>query len=364
MDKCSFGMEKIKFLGFIISKEGRRPDPVKTRAISEMPEPKNPSELRAFLGMINYYGSFVSQLHGYRAPLEGLLKKDTTWYWTLEQSEAVKTIKDILLSDLLLTHYDPNEEIVVAADASQYGIGCVILHRYKDGSTKAVEHASRTLTAAEKNYSQIEKEALGLIYAVKKFHRMIFGRRFTLLTDHKPLLSVFGSKNGIPTYTAARLQRWATILLGYDFAIEYRKTTAFGQADALSRLIAERQEEDAEETVIASLTLVQDLHGMDRLPIRLEDIKRHAKTDADITMVKGNMECLEKLRHGPLRCYWLLRDVISVMDDCLLVADRVVIPKKLQLQLLKQLHRGHPGMDRMKRLARKLVYWPKLDDDI
>lgn len=114
----------------------------------------------------------------------------------------------------------------------------MISHTYPDRSEKAIAHAARSLTMIERNYSQIEKEALSIIFAVKKFHKVLFGRQFTLLTDHKPLLTVFGSKKVIPVYTANRLQRWETTLPGYDFKIKYQPTTDFGQADALSGLIS------------------------------------------------------------------------------------------------------------------------------
>ena len=118
----------------------------------------------------------------------------------------------MLTSDLALTHHDPQKEIIVASDASDYGIGAVILHKFEDGSKKPVVHASRTLLSAEKRYCQIEKESLAIVYVLKKFHKFIHGRSFLLQTDHRPLLSIYGSKKGISTHTANRLQRWGVIV--------------------------------------------------------------------------------------------------------------------------------------------------------
>ncbi|CAD6198484.1 unnamed protein product [Caenorhabditis auriculariae] len=250
LPKCNFLMPEIRYLGHIIDKDGRRPDPEKVRAITKMPQPKDVQQLRSFLGMITYYGNFIDKMRQIRTPLDALLKKDTRFEWSPECQDAFKRVKDVLASPLLLTHFDPTLDIIVAADASDYGIGAVILHRYADGSEKAICHASRSLTDAEKKYAQIEKEGLGLVFAVRKFHRYIFGRRFTLLTDHKPLLTIFGNKKGLPVYSANRLLRWSLILRGYDFKIEYRSTTSFGQADALSRLISE-DIQPTEDIVIA-----------------------------------------------------------------------------------------------------------------
>ncbi|KAK0419802.1 hypothetical protein QR680_014328 [Steinernema hermaphroditum] len=365
MEKCSFGLEQIKYLGRIISKEGHLPDPKKTEAIKKMPQPEDASQLRSFLGMVNYYASFVPNLHRMRAPLDGLLKKDVEWYFGPDQMQAVEAIKNTLLSDLLLVHYDPNLPIVVAADASQYGIGYVISHRFPDGTEKAVAHAARTLSDAERNYSQIEKEGLALVSAVRKFHRMIWGRRFTLLTDHMPLLKIFGSKTGIPSYTAARLQRWATTLLGYEFNIEYRRTTEFGQADALSRLIAERSM-DQEDAVIAAFTSSPNSPLLDGLPVTHEEVTQATEEDEDLCLVKKLLSegRLDQLRNSPLQCFYLRRQELSVFSDCLMLADRVVLPAKLRRRMLKQLHRGHPGMERMKRLARKMVFWPQMNEDV
>nr|VZI38266.1 unnamed protein product [Spirometra erinaceieuropaei] len=253
-DKCQFFLDSIKYLGLVFDVNGRHPDPENIRAIQQMPAPKNVSQLRSFLGLISYYSAFLPSLHDVRAPLNRLLQKDASWCWSPDCEKAFAQLKSMLSSDLLLTHYDPTLPIVVAADASNHGLGAVISHTFPDGSEKAIMHASRTLTPAEKNYGQIEKEALALVFAVKKFHKLLYGRHFTLLTDHKPLLSIFGSKKGIPFYSASRLQRWATILLGYDFDIRYCRTTDFGQADALSRLISNQQEPE-EDTVIAAISI-------------------------------------------------------------------------------------------------------------
>ena len=108
-----------------------------------------------------------------------------------------------------LTHFQPEQELFVVSDASSYGIGEVLFHRFSDGLEKSIIHASKSLTQAELNYSQIEREALSIIIAVKKFHQFLWGREFTLLTDHQPLVAIFGSKKGILVLAASRLQRWA-----------------------------------------------------------------------------------------------------------------------------------------------------------
>lgn len=217
--------------------------------------------------------------------LDALLKKDVKWNWSPACQKSFEQFKNVLQSDLLLTHYNPNLEMIVAADASQHGIGAVLLHRFPDGSVKAVCHASRTLTDAERNYAQREKEGLALNFACTKFHRMIFGRRFTLQTDHKPLLSIFGSKKGIPVHTANRLQRYALTLLQYDFKIEFKKTESFGYADVLSRLIGEHSKPD-EDYVIASLQIEEDIRNIqsevlsgDKSNDRARNKKRQNSTD-------------------------------------------------------------------------------------
>ena len=203
---CQFYRTSIKYLGFIFDKTGRCTDTENISAIKNMPAPTDIKTLRSFLGLVSHYSSFLPELHRIRSPLNHLLKKEIKWNWSLECKVAFAKIKASLSSDLLLTHFNPTLDIVVVSDASDDGVGAVISHIFPDGSQKAIAHASRSLTSAERNYDQIEKEALAIIYALKKFHKMVYRRHFPLVTDHKLLVSIFGSKKGIPVYTANRFQ--------------------------------------------------------------------------------------------------------------------------------------------------------------
>ena len=372
-EKCKFMVEELRFLGRIINKDGQQPDPKKTDVIAKMPPPSNLSELRSYLGAINYYQKFVPQMHSLRAPLNDLLKQNAKWNWTKQCQNSFDNFKEILCSNLLLTHYDPNQEIVVAADASNSGIGAVISHRFSNGTCKAVQHASRSLTPAESNYSQIEKEGLALVYAITKFHKMVSGRKFTLQTDHKPLLAIFGSKHGIPVYTANRLTRWALILSSYDFKIEHIGTEKFGNADILSRLIDQHTKPD-EDFVIASIQLEDDLNqvvneSINNIPVTFDVILKAQTLDSTIKQVVLFMQTnwpskIPENSASELRFYFNRRSNLQQVNNCLMYGDRIVIPSKFRNRILKQLHRGHPGMDRMTSLARSYVYWPNIDQDI
>ncbi|XP_058828745.1 uncharacterized protein K02A2.6-like [Topomyia yanbarensis] len=183
-EKCSFGQQQIKYVGHLIDKHGLRPDPAKIKAIRDMPAPTDVSGVRSFLGAINYYGKFVPSMRTLRYPLDELLKNGKKFVWSSDCQQAFENFKNILSSDLLLTHYNPALEIIVSADASSIGVGSTISHKFPDGSIKVVQHASRALTSAEQAYSQPDREGLAIIFAVTKFHKMVFGRKFTLQTDH------------------------------------------------------------------------------------------------------------------------------------------------------------------------------------
>ncbi|BHF82498.1 hypothetical protein SprV_0802563600 [Sparganum proliferum] len=303
---------------------GRHPDPENIRAIQRRPAPKNVSQLRSFLGLISYYSAFLPSLHDVRAPLNCLLQKDAPWCWSPECEKAFAQRKSMLSVDLLLTHYDPTLSIVVAADASNHG----------------------------------------------KFHKLLYGRYFTLVTDHKPLLSIFGSKKGIHVYSASRIQRWATILLVCYFDIRYCRTTDFGQVDALSRLISNQQEPE-EDTVIAAISIEVDVRGqlseaIRGIPVTAADIRHATEQDPLLRQAITYVETCwpTTALAGDLRQLFLRRASLSVVDSCLMFADRVVIPSSLRLTVLRQFHAAHPGTSRMKSIAHSFAYWPGIDGNI
>ena len=189
-----------------------------------------------------------------------------------------------------------------------------------DGTKKPIAHASRTLLPAEKHYSQIEKDALGIIFAVTKFH----GRFFTLQTDHKPLITIFGSKKGLPIYTANRLLRWGTILLNYNFNIEYLLSKQISHADGLSRLVP-KYSEPIEDTIIAALRTDCEIKNMiantiKELPVTLLEIKSEAMNDDFITNIKQKITAKNEK----------VPEVFSLCDNVLQYSERVVITNELQ----------------------------------
>jgi len=161
---------------------------------------------------VNYYGKFIQHLSTITQPLNHLLCKGVPWKWTKQCQSAFQELKDQLASAKVLVHYNPDLPVKLDCDASANGIGAVLSHVFSDGVEKPIAYASRTLSQSERGYAQIEKEALSLVYGVKKFHQFLYGRKFTLVTDHKPLTAILSPKKSLPTLAAARMQRWALLL--------------------------------------------------------------------------------------------------------------------------------------------------------
>ena len=358
-EKCGFLLRSIEYLGHIISQNGIQPVPTKVTAILNAPKPINVQQLRSFLGLVNY-GKFIPNLATLLHPLNALLRADRKWKWSPECDKAFQDAKDQLTSAKVLTHYNPTLPIVMAADASAYGVGAVISHVFPDSSERPIAFASRTLTTSEKNYAQLEKEALALVFGVRKFHQYLYGRPFTLITDHQPLTTILGPKKGIPSLAAARLQRWAILLSAYKYSIRYKSTTAHGNADGLSRLPLPTTSAPTDEGVSTF-----NIGQVQALPVTFQDIQKATRRDKVLSKISVFVqEGWPNQVDEELKPYNTRQAEIGIEGGCLMWGIRVIIPESLQPQVLKSLHESHPGISRMKAIARSYFWWNGLDKDI
>ena len=157
--------------------------------------------------MLNYYHRFLHDAATILEPLHQLLRKGSTWQWQKEQQQvAFAKSKELLQSVELLVHFYPAKELVLVTDASNYGVGAVLSQTMKGGTERPIGYMSKSLNGAERNYSTLEKEALAIIFGVKKFHQFLYGHSFTIKTDHKPLEGLLHEKKGIPALAAPRIQ--------------------------------------------------------------------------------------------------------------------------------------------------------------
>lgn len=232
-DKCEFGVKTLTFVGDVVSEEGVKPDPRKTSAINNMERPNNKDEVRRFLGMVTYLAKFVPQLSAQSAPLRSLLEQKNEWIWSHEQEQCFVKLKETLTQEPVLKFYDPEKKTRISADASQYGLGAVLLQEY-DEQWLPVAYASRALTSAESRYAQIEKELLASMYACERFHQYVYGQAFEVETDHKPLVSIMSKPlNDCPV----RIQRMLIRLQKYDIHVMYTQGKYMYTADTLSRAV-------------------------------------------------------------------------------------------------------------------------------
>nr|XP_054759433.1 uncharacterized protein LOC129265467 [Lytechinus pictus] len=282
-EKCVFLKDEVDYLGHTITAKGLRPTGDKVQAITNAPEPKSVKELRSFLGLLNYYGKFLPDLASNLEPLHRLLRKDARWQWGNEQKQAFVRAKKLLNSTRVLAHYNPAEQLILACDASPYGIGAVLAHRFSDGTEKPIGFASRTLNVAERRYSQLDKEGLAIVFGVKRFHQYLYGRKFEIITDHKPLLGLFGERKAIPQMASPRVQRWAITLAAYEYEIKYKAGEKNSNADALSRLPLESTIPDP--PIPGDIILLMDT--LDRTPITPSRVR--SLTDKNIRSCRGSV---------------------------------------------------------------------------
>jgi len=364
-EKCEYMLPEVTYLGHRITADGIQPTSDKVKAVQDAPTPKNASELKSFLGLINFYGKFLPNLSTVLSPLNSLLRKGVVFRWGEQQSQAFRKVKEMLLSADLLVHFNPDMEVTLSCDASGVGLGAVLAHRMPDGTERPIAYASRSLNKAEQNYSNIEREALAVTFGVKKFRDYLFGCHFWLYTDHQPLMTLFNEHKPIPSEVSPRIQRWAMLLAGYTYTIRYKPGSCMTHADALSRLPIPAT--SSEHEVPEEFVLLMD--HLSTIPVTSADIQRETDRDPVLSRVKkytlsGWPSDLPRKFQTELKLYKSHETEFSVQSGCVLFRTRVVVPPACRKAMLEELHSCHPGVTKMKCLARSYVWWPSIDHDI
>lgn len=355
----------VAYSGHIFSTDGLHIDPDRVKAINQMPMPQSVENIRTFLGMVTYVGKAIPQLSAKTEPLRDLIKEANQmktkfkWHWEEEHIKAVGQIKKDLANACTLRYYDSNQQVTVQCDASQAGLGCVLM---QEG--QPVHYGSRALSNAEKSYAQVEKEMLAIVFAVTKFHTYLYGRKNTIVeTDHQPLIRIMQK----PLYRIPlRLQKMRMRLQGYDLCIQYKRGTDIPVADALSRAYLPAEEEGS----IFEVNTEEMMCTKQLSDRRLQQIQEETKQDSELQGVIQIIKTPEgwpktrSLLPPEAKPYHDYHEDLSCIDGIVFKGQRVVVPKALRGSALQALHQAHQGIVKTKQLARDLLFWPGIGKQI
>lgn len=344
LTKCLFGHTSVLYLGHIVSRDGVSPDPSKLEAINKFPVPKNVSELKSFLGLAGYYRKFVQNYSAIVHDLTQLTKKNIDFQWTEKQDLVFNKLKMLLTTAPILRYPNFARPFIIHTDASGYGIGSVLAQvQFDKESNSEVEvvlgYASKHLSAAEMKWPIIEKEAFAIIHAVKFFHPYLYGRKFKVVTDHRPLEWLMKKRD-----STGRLARWSLKLQEYDMEIAYRPGVTNQKADCLSRSPISKISFDSLGTPTIGLITKEWVAE------QLKDIN---------CQEKEKFISSEKNRQGIVR---LENGLLGTQEG------KILVPKILRESVLENFHdhktAGHLGIAKTLAKIRNRFKWPKMRKDI
>lgn len=249
--KSIFALQEVDVFGFIINETGMCPNPEKCKVIKDYPRPKTVRQVRRFIGLINYYRKFLKNLSTTLAPLYDITKGKVKFAWGPAQEKAFNEAKNKLCEAPILTHFDPNLEIILDVDASNEGIGGILSVKTEEGHIKPVAYASKKLTDQQKRKLSVsEKEMLAITHFCLKFRNYIFGHHVTIRTDHRPLTFISKGKNINGT-----LNRMIHQISDFWYTIQYRKGIIHSAPDALSRIY---ERDEPEEPITKNKSTMTD----------------------------------------------------------------------------------------------------------
>ena len=336
-EKCTFRVPEVKLLGYIVSSGGIRPDPAKVEAVRDMAPPRDVKGVQRFLGMAGYYRQCIPQFAVIAEPLVQVTRKGVPFEWTEERNDAWEQLKVQLTSEQVMAYPVLGRPYRLYTDASDKCIGGILCQSDSTGLERPIQYFSKQLKDGQLNWPTVEKEAYAVIFALKKLRPYLQGADFVIITDHKPLKSLF-----LQEIHNTRIQRWAVQIAEYGGPIEYRKGAYNVRADMLSRLEpgrVQKYEQAAGEEV-----LWEDPY-LDR--------------DQLILLQKGMPEYQEGLdgEEDYVVCQEVLYSLVPPAGGA--TYPRVVVPPKLTQELVRAIHAeiGHQGMDKTMSRLQESYRW-------
>ena len=354
-NKCNIKKSTLEYFGRIITPLGVKPDPKKVESIVNLAAPKDKQELQSLLGSINLLSTFIPNLAQHTNTMRTLLKKGVHFVWTADMQLEMDTIKKSIARDITLTHYDPCKPVIIETDASLKGLGAVLI---QDG--RPVRFLSKALTSAERDYANIERELLAVVFACERLHVYTFGRKVTIHTDHKPLASIITKPI---SQAPPRLQRMLLRLRTYDIDIQYVGANRVLLSDTLSRLIKQDQAPSAVPDLDVQIAQILRIEANRLQTLQVETANDPQLRQVSEVIMGGWPKSMQDLA-AHLHPYWSFRDELSIVDGLVLKGQRVVIPAALREDTLRRLHDAHQGLTSTLHRARQTVFWPGINHDI
>lgn len=360
-NKFQYKQSEVKYVGQVFNEHGMSLDKDRIKSLLNLKEPVNRDELRQILGSFNYVRRYIPDMADLLSPLCKLLKKDSEFIWLPAHRLAFAELKRKVCMAPALTPFDSKKKITLQCDASKNGIGCCLFQKDEQNILRLVTCASRTMNEAELNYSQTEKELLSICYAVKKFHRFIYGYPVDVQTDHKPIVSIMSKPIG--KIGSPRLKRLRLKLLMYNLNVYYVPGKLLHFADMLSRNSLKCTEIDKEMSHVVHLVTAH----LPMSPERKSKFQNETKSDYVLSLLhKYYLNGWPEQNVIPKQCkeYYKIKDDIYFECGLAFFQNKIIVPDSLRSYVLNLVHEGHPGICKSISKARQLFYWPGLAKDI
>jgi len=359
-EKSEFCKTQITFFGHLFTSEGLKPDPRKIEAVLNCKEPKSKEEVRSFLGMTGYLDNFITNYATLSAPLTNLTRNKTKFKWNNEEKEAFEKLKSAITSSETMAYFDPNKQTTLRTEASFHeGLSAALFQKGPLGQ-QPIHFISRRLSDTEKRYSQTEKDALAVKWAVTRLRNYLIGApKFLIITAHKPLIPMFNkAEHRLPP----RIEKWIMEITDFDFELKYEPgRNELDPLDYISRHPISENYRDNTEQIINHISHKENAETLER--IRTETKKDDTLTK--LTSLVTNNDWIKAEKDIEILPYKHIKEEISIIEGIVYRGDKIIIPKSLQRKIAKIGHYlGHLGRTKTKQLLRGRYWFPKMNSMI